>query len=104
MGLRQRELCLPAMLRRRSRLVNFRLTEDEYSRLHTACVTRGALSISDFARAAVLHSVGPNTDHSQAELTQRLGAIESNVGHLNGLIERLVTCLVKSPGGTGPDA
>jgi len=40
--------------RPRTRLVNFRLSEDEYELLKQTCARSGARSVSDYARAAVL--------------------------------------------------
>ncbi len=44
-------------LKPRSRLVNFRLTEEEYGGLAAVCARKGSPSISDFARAAILRTV-----------------------------------------------
>ncbi len=95
-GLTERELCAekpprgPAPagmaymsgLKPRNRLVNFRLTEEEYGRLAAVCVCRGSPSISDFARAAILRTVeaeavrkGP-VDTLLAALSQRLSDLE----------------------------
>lgn len=41
------------VLKRRNRMVNFRLSEDEYVALKNICLKEGARSLSDFARAAV---------------------------------------------------
>ena len=43
-----------AVTKPRNRLVNFRVSEDEFQSLREACETGGARSISDFARCAVL--------------------------------------------------
>ena len=40
--------------RPRTRLVNFRLSEDEFLKLKDTCARSGARSVSDYARAAVL--------------------------------------------------
>ena len=45
------------VLKRRSRVVTFRVSAAEYDALSQACTQSGARSISDFARAAVLHKV-----------------------------------------------
>ncbi|MBV8820159.1 MAG: hypothetical protein JO022_17495, partial [Acidobacteriaceae bacterium] len=42
------------VLKRRSRLVTFRVSADEYDTLMKSCVASGARSIADFARAAAL--------------------------------------------------
>lgn len=66
----------------RTRLVNFRVSEDEFVRLKEGSVRAGARSISDFARAAVLTEVaaGPSLpilelSHRWTRLEQRLDAI-----------------------------
>lgn len=43
-----------AVFRPRTRLVNFRLSEEEYQQLKESCASSGARSVSDYARAAVL--------------------------------------------------
>ncbi len=66
----------------RTRLVNFRVSEDEFVRLKEGSLRAGARSISDFARAAVLTEVaaGPSLpilelSHRWTRLEQRLDAI-----------------------------
>jgi hypothetical protein len=41
-----------SVFKRRTRIVSFRLSEDEYERLRGTCVSHGIRSISDFARFA----------------------------------------------------
>ena len=43
------------MLKRRLRIVTFRVTAEEYEMLETSCNTSGSRSISEFARSAVLY-------------------------------------------------
>ena len=42
---------------RRSRLVTFRVSAEEYEQLSSSCISLGARSMSDFARASVLQSL-----------------------------------------------
>ena len=42
-----------SVLKRRSRMISFRVSEDEYAGLKNLCVTGGARSVSDMARDAV---------------------------------------------------
>lgn len=46
-----------SVLKPRNRLVNFRLTAEEYGRLSAVCARKGSPSISDFARAAILRNI-----------------------------------------------
>jgi len=76
----------------RNRLVNFRLSEDEYERLRAACGVHGARSISDFARSAVLRCLaappGPleNPQGHLANLGQKVTDLEERVEQLIQLI------------------
>ena len=45
------------VLKRRNRVVVFRLTQDEYEDLKTVCTVRGARNISDFARSELLTAI-----------------------------------------------
>jgi hypothetical protein len=42
-----------SVLKRRSRMISFRVSEDEYTGLKNLCVNEGARSVSDMARDAV---------------------------------------------------
>ena len=42
-----------SVLKRRSRMISFRVSEDEYVGLKNLCVNEGARSVSDMARDAV---------------------------------------------------
>lgn len=81
-----------AVTKPRTRLVNFRVSEDEFQSLREACETGGARSISDFARCAVLTSNGerPGTDDL---LRLRLALIEEKMGEVDAkllLIARML--------------
>ena len=83
-----------SILKPRNRLVNFRLTDEEFIYLRDACLAQGARSISDFARGAVLRQAdrsaptppnptvdGPSTQ-SLAELQSAFFQLEARVGKL----------------------
>jgi hypothetical protein len=63
----------------RNRLVNFRLTAEEFDSLKSASIERGARSVSDFARSAVLGAV----------------RAEAQPPELNGVIVRLEDVVVQ---------
>ena len=80
--------------RPRNRLVNFRVSDEEYGTLRTACTRHGARSISDFAQLAVLGWAG-STDLQATAMQWRLSALghtmaelEGRVGHLLGVLEQ----------------
>jgi hypothetical protein len=76
---------LTIALKRRSRVVNFRLTEEEYGKLAAVCVHKGCPSISDFARAAILGMVeleaqrGAPLDGRLANLDERVSQLEASL-------------------------
>jgi hypothetical protein len=74
-----------AIERKRSRLVSFRLSEQEYQILHNSTLNGGARSISDFARRALLEGPGRGTP---AE-----GSPASGVTMKNDTLEQLVTTM-----------
>lgn len=57
------------ILRRRSRLVTFRVSAEEYDDLYKWCMISGARSMSDFAREAI---------------QQNVQALRNSAGSLNG--------------------
>ena len=78
---------MPA-LKRRNRIVVFRLTQEEYANLKHACEHGGARNISDFARKALLDSMGGD---GQPALDRRMAELESDVRHIRELLERIVS-------------
>jgi hypothetical protein len=78
-------------LTRRSRLVVFRLSEDEYLSLKAACERRGSRSLSDFTRSEVLGFLKSSFDDSaQAQLRvieRRLDDLSFSVSRITNLLE-----------------
>jgi hypothetical protein len=76
----------------RTRLVNFRLSEDEYQTLKEAAIRQGARSISDFARGAILNSVtNPRSENGHVDLTgldRKMSEIQGTVEKISGLLNR----------------
>jgi hypothetical protein len=67
-----------AVTKPRSRLVNFRLTEEEFQGLKSASIEQGARSVSDFARSAVLRAFDANANKAP-DLNNLMGRLESAV-------------------------
>jgi hypothetical protein len=79
----------------RNRLVNFRLSEEEFAQLRATCSQFGARSLSDFARSAVLRSVSgetagaPASDGHLTVLDRKVNDLEGRVSELIQLIQHL---------------
>jgi hypothetical protein len=72
-------------LKRRDRTVIFRLTQDEYDNLETACLRRGARTLSDYARSELLHAV----QRDQSEVMRELSDLRSRLERVEGLLSSL---------------
>jgi hypothetical protein len=78
--------------KRRTRAINFRLSEEEFRELKRACAVGGARSVSDFARTAVWRMVigcveaEPGAGAETIEL--RLAQLEQQLSELAGLIRQ----------------
>src|SRR5262249_21642193 len=89
------------VFKRRTRMVNFRLSDDEYQDLREMCLAHGSRSISDFARLAVCQGVNSGNSWSNGSA----GKIESSVQELRTRFEeldrevkRLARLLADAPG------
>jgi hypothetical protein len=74
----------------RNRLVNFRLSEEEFSKLRDNCAAHECRSISDFARQAVLDKLeqGPGAKPDKLRnLDGKVTQLEQRVSELLGILE-----------------
>jgi hypothetical protein len=79
-----------AVIKRRSKMVSFRLSEQEYQDLLMLCETRGSRSISDLARDAVFNLLVPGNGHSNGNGHRTGGSvIEHKVDALDGRMQEL---------------
>lgn len=89
---------LVAVFKSRNRLVVFRLNDEEYASLKVACPRKGARSISDFARSAVLRSVGME-EREEESLQRRLLNLRDAVAELEWHITRLLQLVDEADSG-----
>ena len=94
-----------AVLKRRTRMVNFRLFEDEYEGLRSACLAGGVRSISDFARAAVCRSLvaGPRSS-SDEPLHVWVRTLDGKVQELDRAVKSLTELVVENHRSGEPSA
>jgi Arc/MetJ-type ribon-helix-helix transcriptional regulator len=75
-----------AILKRRSRMISFRLSEDEYASLRSLCENGSARSVSDLARDAVHRLIGKD---SQADVESAMRTLEGRMDTLDLQVQRL---------------
>ena len=79
-----------AVIKRRSKMVSFRLSEQEYQDLLMLCEQRGSRSISDLARDAVFTLLVSGNGHSNGNGHGADGnGIENRVHALDGRMQEL---------------
>ena len=89
----ERQITIMAIQKPRTRLVNIRLSEEEFASLQRATNESGARSISDFCRNAILKSSGGTGQQDLHEVERRLGQLE---GTMTQLADRLSAVLPKA--------
>jgi hypothetical protein len=78
----------------RSRLINFRVTDEEFRRLKTASTLNNARCLSEFARSAILERVQTAAEVPESPVvTDQLQAFESRLARLESHLSRLSDAL-----------
>lgn len=76
-----------ASFHKRNRIVVFRLTQEEYDSLKSACVAAGSRNISDFTRTELLAAV--QGDGQGGALGRKVVEIDRKLDNLHTMIERV---------------
>jgi hypothetical protein len=80
------------MYKLRSRIVNFRVSDEELELLKIASAQQGARCLSEFARSVMLQTCG--TAPSQPADGDRLGSIEERLSAVESNVTRIKNALV----------
>ena len=75
------------VLKTRSRLVSFRLTQEELEHLRVACLLHEARNVSDFARAAVLQQADARV-HPEAQILERFSSMETRLFEMETMLKQ----------------
>lgn len=74
----------------KKRIINFRLTEEEYEHLQRALQVQQARSVSDYVRAVLLQTIKPETGSYQLpQVVDRITELESRVSGLAAELQAL---------------
>ncbi len=80
-----------SILKPRTRIVYFRISEEDFRRLVDLCPSRGARSISELARSAMQNIIRGEQDGSgDREVVETLHAIDKTVSEMNQNLKRLM--------------
>jgi len=78
------------VFKRKSRMISLRLSEEEYQYLRTIAESKGARSVSDYARDTLFHTNQVGTQHPP-ELQARMDKLASMLDSLNREVQSLRT-------------
>jgi hypothetical protein len=78
-----------SVIKRKNRMISFRLSDEEYDALRTVCQSHGVRSLSDFARLAIENLMAGDGFEPQAAVRSRLEALSSRVQVLDLAVGRL---------------
>jgi hypothetical protein len=78
-----------SVIRRKTRTISIRLSDDEYGSLKNVCESQGVRSLSDFARLAIENLIVGGGLQAQITVQSRLDALNSRVEVLDLAVERL---------------
>lgn len=86
---------MPGRSKPRNRMVVFRLTEEEYDSLKSACASSGERSLSDYTRAELLSGFHGNLPDAAAE--RQYFEISQKLSDLQCLIKNVLDLVVSEP-------
>jgi hypothetical protein len=76
------------ILKRRSRIVSFRLSDDEYDSLKSVSTTRGARSVSEFTRAVACNANEPEKiETTLRSLDERMALLDRRLQILTDVLQ-----------------
>ena len=92
-----------AVFRRRTRVVSFRLSDDEYESLRQVSLAEGARSVSDYARVALCRlmgaareSDGDGIEAKVFQLDEQMQALQDELRRLQAVVGQRPEALVHS--------
>ena len=81
----------------RSKLVSFRMTEEEYERFREICYTKGIRNVSEMARAAITLLLQQPDRIAEGCLESRVNELEGRLQKLAGEVKRLQQSQPRTP-------
>jgi hypothetical protein len=77
------------VFRKRTRVVSFRVSEEEYEELLGLSQASGAHSVSDFARLAASHSLGETDGRGLNAMQAKMRELRGQIDQLDSEVKRL---------------
>jgi len=91
-----------AVFRPKKRMISFRLTEDEYEILRKDSLSRGARSVSDYARSALRRLMAGQAGTHGDGFEARIEQLDGRMQELNRELQRLLRVVERQQEGVRP--
>ena len=94
-----------SVIRRKTRTISIRLSDDEYGALKNVCESQGVRSLSDFARVAIENLIVGGGVPARITVQSRLDALNTRIDVLDLAVEKLAGAFEGAgwkPGGPEP--
>jgi predicted DNA-binding protein len=82
-----------AVLKRKSRMISLRLSDEEYESLRSLYGLHGSRSVSEFARNAMQKAIGETVDPHGNTLENRMFHLDTKMTSLDHEVARLVSLI-----------
>jgi hypothetical protein len=92
------------VFKRKTRMVSFRISEEEYEYLRQHSLAQGARSVSDYARDTLFGSVDLKSPGRAVALVDRMHRLDSEMRELNREVKQLRARLGPEDNTGGPSA
>jgi len=77
------------MVKRKTRTICFRVSEEDYQALQGCCAANGGRSVSEVARCAVQEFLASGADHTSNLTDHKLEGLSGRLNDLECAVERL---------------
>lgn len=89
-----------SVLKRRNRVVYFRVSEEEFEQYTQLCITQGAFSISDLARSAMRQMLDGQRGSLEYEVVEKLKELHEALSELNRTLKNTALATRQQKDGT----
>lgn len=86
------------VVKRKNRMISFRLSDEEYEHLLELCQSQGARSLSDLARGAMQSLIENGGANGGVDIHERISHLDGRVKVLDRAVERLSQMLSAAGG------
>ena len=92
-----------AVIKPKTRMISFRLSEDEYEYLRENSLNQGAHSVSDYARSILRRLMAGENGFNRTLVEARINQLDGKMQQLDGELRRLLRLVERRDGRPAPE-